>query len=87
MTNKDSKQSHVSKRSKTLMGRFRKAYERLNHAQRRIAQRTFCELHHVSSGTFRNKMNGFQALFEAEVEWMEEYDPYALIERTQPLTA
>ena len=72
----------MSKRSKTSMSRFRAAYERLNMAQRQIAQRLFCEAHHVTPGTFRNKMNGFSTLFEAEVEWMEGYDPY-----TQPVAA
>ncbi|OJW78107.1 MAG: hypothetical protein BGO59_29245 [Spirosoma sp. 48-14] len=72
----------MSKRSKSLRSRFRSAYERLNHTQRQVAQKSFCEAHHVTAGTFRNKMNGFTSLFEAEVDWMESYDPYA-----QPLTA
>lgn len=58
------------------MARFRTAYERLNQSQRKVAQKTFCETHHVTPGTFRNKMNGFSALFETEVEWMEDYSPY-----------
>ncbi|WP_040006183.1 hypothetical protein [Fibrisoma limi] len=82
MTAKDNKQNRMSKRSKSLMSRFRVAYERMNHSQRQIAQKAFCEAHHVTPGTFRNKMNGFTSLFEAEVEWMEAHDPYA-----QPQTA
>lgn len=58
------------------MSRFRKAYERLSYTQRQVAQKNFCEIHSISSGTFRNKINGFAALYETEVQWMEGYDPY-----------
>ena len=65
MTRKDNSTKTISKRSKSLMGRFRAAYERLNHSQRQQAQRLFCEAHQIKPGTFRNKINGFSALFDA----------------------
>lgn len=67
----------MSKRSKNYMLRFRTAYERLNYSQRQVAQQKFCEVHRISHGTFRNKMNGINTLFETEVTWMEGYDPHS----------
>jgi len=82
MTNKSNKQNGLDKRQRGLISRFRSAYERLSYNQRQTARGQFCGIHGVTEGTFRNKMNGFSALSETEVEWMESYDPYA-----QPLAA
>lgn len=75
MKAKDSNQVLFSKR-------FRDAYGRFGENHRRAAKRQFCAIHGVTERTFSNKLAGSNPLAQAEVEWMESYNPYA-----QPQTA
>jgi hypothetical protein len=77
MIDKGKKNRQLSKRQKELMARFRIAYERLSFHQRQILKKKFCTTHVLTPGTFYNKMSGFSAISETEVEWIEAYNPYA----------
>lgn len=67
------KDKEITKRQIELHERFSKAYEWLNHAQRKAVKVAFCEKHGVTEKTFRNKVAGINTLFESEVEWIESY--------------
>ncbi|WP_461054206.1 hypothetical protein [Spirosoma arcticum] len=57
------------------------AYKDVSPNLRPAAARAFCQAHHITDKTFRAKRCGQEgyAVTISECEWMESYNPYAVV--------